>query len=272
MIERRRPTEIEIRRRSSRAMLLIAVLGLVPWILICVHTCSNPARAQAPIAPSFANVRTGATPPAADVVSAAAAVVPAVRSAQRVPAQAAMYRRFVEQAVAEVWGVEGSSARLAAQLHQESAWRPRARSHVGAQGMAQFMPATARWIAEQFPDQLGKFDPWDPRQAALAAAIYDDHLYRRVGLVGDGALTTCSRWAFTLRAYNGGEKYLRRERLQAVGAGANGNDWLDVERYRARGVSTHKENIGYPRRILLNLEPAYIAAGWPGLPTCEGTA
>jgi len=64
----------------------------------------------------------------------------------RVAPSSALYRHRVEQAVARAWGVEGSSARLAAQLHQESGFRANARSGVGAQGIAQFMPATSRWI------------------------------------------------------------------------------------------------------------------------------
>ncbi|WZB64465.1 lytic transglycosylase domain-containing protein [Achromobacter xylosoxidans] len=40
---------------------------------------------------------------------------------------------------------------FAAQIHQESAWRPGAVSAVGAQGMAQFMPATSSWIAGLSP-------------------------------------------------------------------------------------------------------------------------
>jgi len=62
-----------------------------------------------------------------------------------IPDASALYRHRVEQVAADVWGVDASPARLAAQLHQESAWRPRAQSPgVGAQGLAQFMPATAR--------------------------------------------------------------------------------------------------------------------------------
>lgn len=203
----------------------------------------------------------------------AASVPPAAAPVTvRVPEQAAMYRRFVEQAANEVWGVEASPARLAAQLHQESAWKLRARSPVGAQGLAQFMPATAKWIAGVFPDQLGAFDPWDPRQAALAAAIYDNFLLQRVRPLGAGALTPCSQWAFALRAYNGGEKYLLRERALADKAGASANDWVHVARFRARSPAAWRENIGYPRRILLVLEPAYLAAGWAGVSTCPVSA
>ncbi len=185
-----------------------------------------------------------------------------------IPEASALYRHRVEQVAADVWGVNASPARLAAQLHQESAWRIRAKSPVGAQGMAQFMPGTAKWIAEQFPAELGAFDPWDPMQAIKAAAIYDKWLLDRVQPIGHTRLTECTRWNFALRGYNGGEQWLLRERGLTVAGRANANDWRDVERFRARGSEPHKENVGYPRRILLVLEPAYIAAGWPGTAVC----
>lgn len=185
-----------------------------------------------------------------------------------IPAASALYRHRVEQAAARAWGVEASPARLAAQLHQESAWRPDARSHVGASGIAQFMPATARWMAEQFPAELAGFDPWNPQQAILAAALYDKWLLDRVQPIGHAPLSDCTRWNFALRGYNGGETWLLRERGLTVAGRGNANDWRSVERFRARGEAAHRENVGYPRRILITLEPAYIAAGWPGKAVC----
>lgn len=182
----------------------------------------------------------------------------------RVPDSAALYRHYVEQAASEVWGVEASPARLAAQIHQESSWDPGARSDVGAQGLAQFMPATARWIAQQFPDRLGDFDPWDPRQAALAAAVYDQWLVQR-----NPGRTACDCWSFGLSAYNGGESRLHAEQALAHKAGRDSLTWFgSVDRYRARSPSAWKQNRGYVWRILKVLEPAYIAAGWSGTAVC----
>lgn len=197
--------------------------------------------------------------------------MPNASAAERVviPEASALYRHRVEQAVADVWGVNASPARLAAQLHQESAWKLKARSPVGAQGIAQFMPATATWIATVYPNQLGQFDPWDPTQAIKAAALYDKWLLDRIQPIGWSKLSECSQWNFALRGYNGGEGWLLRERGLTVAGKANANDWRDVERFRARGTAAHKENVGYPRRILLTLEPAYIAAGWPGKAACS---
>ena len=206
---------------------------------------------------------------AALLVLALAASPAQAQSRVVIPEASALYRHRVEQAVADVWGVNASPARLAAQLHQESGWRPKAVSPVGAQGVAQFMPATAKWIAELFPDKLGQFDPWDAQQAILAAAIYDKWLLDRVQPLGWTRMSECTRWNFALRGYNGGEQWLLRDRGLAVANKADPNDWRSVERFRTRSVSNHQQNIDYPRRILLVLEPAYIAAGWPGTAVCS---
>lgn len=188
---------------------------------------------------------------------------PAARSVA-VPEASAMYRRWIEQAVAEEWGVDGSPARLAAQLHQESSWNPNARSPVGAEGLAQFMPSTARWMAEAFPDRLGSFDPWDPQQAALAAAVYDVWLAQRNPGAGQ-----CSTWSFALSAYNGGEGNLRREQALAVKAGRDRRRWAgNVADMRSRSTAAWRENRAYVQRILTVLEPAYIDAGWAGQAVC----
>lgn len=76
------------------------------------------------------------------------------------------------------WGLDAPVAVFAAQVHQESAWRPDAVSHVGAQGLlAQFMPATSRWIATQAPE-LAAPRPYNPAWA-LRALVYDRWLYQR---------------------------------------------------------------------------------------------
>lgn len=201
------------------------------------------------------------------VCNPAAAASPAPSTTRVAPASA-LYRHRVEQASARAWGVDGNAARLAAQLHQESAFRPSAKSGAGAIGIAQFMPATAKWIGTVYPRELGNFDPWNAQQAILAAALYDRWLYDRVAPIGGGTVDQCSRWVFALRGYNGGEGWMLRERRKALAAGDNANDWLAVEPHRVRAGWAHKENTAYPRRILLTLEPAYLAAGWQGVPTC----
>ncbi len=101
-------------------------------------------------------------------------------------------------------------ALLAAQLYAESGFNPFAQSPAGAQGIAQFMPGTAR--------VLGLVDPFDPERAIDAQA----HLMSDLLQQFDGKL------ALALAAYN-------------AGAGA-------VHRYG--GVPPFPETRGYVARIL----------------------
>ncbi|MEV8534742.1 NlpC/P60 family protein [Streptomyces sp. NPDC051211] len=70
-------------------------------------------------------------------------------------------------------------ALLAAQLYQESAWKPTAVSHADARGIAQFIPETwARYGVDGDGD--GDRDIWDPNDAIPSAATYDCALSKDV--------------------------------------------------------------------------------------------
>ncbi len=93
-------------------------------------------------------------------------------------------------AAAQRWNV--SAALLAAQLYAESGFNPSAVSPAGAQGIAQFMPGTAR--------SLGLTDPFDATKAIDAQAHLMRDLLRRFGSVplalaaynaGPGAVSAC---------------------------------------------------------------------------------
>jgi soluble lytic murein transglycosylase-like protein len=85
-----------------------------------------------------------------------------------------------------------SAVLLAAQLYAESGFNPFAVSPAGAQGIAQFMPGTARG--------MGLDDPFDATTAIDAQAHLMRDLLRRFGTVplalaaynaGPGAVATC---------------------------------------------------------------------------------
>ena len=191
------------------------------------------------------------------------AVSPAHAQTVQVPDVDARLRLLVEQASSDEWGVGASPARLAAQLHQESSWNPSARSSVGAEGLAQIMPSTGKWLAQQFP-QLGAYDPWDAAWSARAAAVYDHWLLQRNP--GAGA---CSSWAFAFSAYNGGEKLLHKEQAIAAQHGKDAQRWFsNTEDYNARSKASWQQNRAYVRHILIVLEPSYIKAGWSGTAVC----
>ena len=67
--------------------------------------------------------------------------------AQRYP----LPHRDAMSAAAKQWGLD--EAMMYAIIRQESRFMPEARSRVGATGLMQLMPATARWVARQIPIQ-----------------------------------------------------------------------------------------------------------------------
>jgi hypothetical protein len=108
-------------------------------------------------------------------------------------------------------------ALLAALLQSESGFDPRAVSPVGAQGIAQFMPATARG--------MGLADPFDPRQAIPAAArLLAGHL-RAFGSV-PLALAAYNAGSGAVRRYGGVPPYAETQayvvRIMALAGGALG--------------------------------------------------
>lgn len=131
---------------------------------------------------------------------------------------------------------------LAAQLYSESGFNPNAVSPVGAQGIAQFMPAT--WAAHGRDENSdGKADPFDIADAIPAAARYDAAIAAQVAAVpGD-------RVSNMLAAYN-------------AGPGA-------VLKYG--GVPPFAETQGYVRRIIdlaseWSVNPGLVGGGVGPIP------
>jgi hypothetical protein len=105
-------------------------------------------------------------------------------------------------------------ALVAAVIEQESRFKPRARSHVGARGLMQLMPRTGRW--------MGARDLYNPEQNVDAGVKYIKYLDKR--FKGDRTKI--------IAAYNGGE----------------GN----VMRYR--GVPPFRETRQYVKKVLKNYD------------------
>lgn len=180
-----------------------------------------------------------------------------VASHAQIPQAALSYQRALVANVRVVWGLNGPVATMAAQVHQESGWNPNAKSAY-AGGLAQFTPATADWISNKYAADLGPNQPYNPAWALRALARYDKYLYDTMPF----AATDCDRWAFTLSAYNGGAGWVNRDRALATQNGADSRRWWsNVELYSKRSVAATKENRGYPRRILLLIQPRYTPWG-----------
>lgn len=193
------------------------------------------------------------------IIALAGACLPAHAVADEIPRTAEQYRRLLVRSAHAGWGLDAPIATLASQVHQESHWNAAARSAVGAQGLAQFMPATADWMADLYPASLGANQPLSPSWALRALVVYDRWLYER-----NQATSDCDRWAFALSGYNGGQGWVNRDRALASAKGADKLAWFDsVERFNAgRSIANFRENRVYPRRILLRWEPLYVSAGW----------
>lgn len=190
-----------------------------------------------------------------------ALAVAAHAETQTIPPAARHYRSELTRCARAEFGLSAPVATLAAQIHQESLWRSDARSPVGAVGLAQFMPSTARWLPLVAP-QTGEPAPLNPGWSLRAVCAYDRWLLARVS--GRG----CERWAFSLAAYNGGLGWVRKDARLAAARGLDPARWWNsVEAVNAgRSRANWEENRGYPRRILLVLEPLYREAGWgPGV-------
>lgn len=179
------------------------------------------------------------------------------------PSTALKYRSDVIRSARVDWGLNAPVADFAAQMHQESGWNPAARSPVGAEGLSQFMPSTADWIAGLMP-HLAAREPYNPGWAIRALVSYDRWLWQRVA-VPDG----CERMAMTLSAYNGGLGWVNRDRRLARMRGLDDARWFGaVETVNAgRSAANWRENRHYPQRILHTLAPRYLS--WGGA-SCVG--
>ena len=94
----------------------------------------------------------------------------AVRSTRAAVEAASLYDEVIDEAAA-THGVRPELVRAVIQV--ESGFNPRARSHKGAMGLMQLMPATAA--------DLGVDNPWDPVQNIRGGVAYLGSLIREFG-------------------------------------------------------------------------------------------
>lgn len=198
----------------------------------------------------------------------AAAILLAATATAQVPERCRVYQRQITTEAHTVFGLSAPVATLAAQIHQESGCRATAISPVGAQGLAQFMPSTAKDMARLYPTQLGPADPTNPAWAIKAQARYMRDLTRSTQ-----GRTECDTWAFGLAAYNGGLGWVRRDQAACRGVAISDDrcgpcdpaQWFGhvaMTPDPRRAPANIRENRGYPKRILFDLSPRYVTAGY----------
>ncbi len=177
-----------------------------------------------------------------------------------IPRAAVRYRSDLVRLARAEWGLNAPIAAFAAQVHQESAWNPQAVSRVGARGLGQFMPATATWWCELNKLSPADCQPHNPTWALRSLVGYDKYLFDRTPT----RYSDYDRMWVALRGYNGGLGHWQAE-ARATGAREPSREQVDAACGKARRAQLHcKENLGYPRRILRELQPRYAAWG-PGL-------
>lgn len=178
------------------------------------------------------------------------------------------YRAQITRSAFETFGPGAPVADLVAQLHQESGCRADARSRVGAQGIGQFMPATAQDMAARHA-ACAPANPLSAEWGIRCSHRYMRELLRQFA----SARTESDQWAFAMSSYNGGAGWARRDQRACMGSDWRTFPcepcdelawWDNVERTpdARRAKWAVKENRGYPRRIMCAIAPRYEAEGW----------
>lgn len=246
--------------------ILLYLLGVISGVAVALAVFATAARL-----PTVAGARPTEWRLMAGLCAAVAAlvlIVPGNKAhAQPGPPQAAApYRALLVRSAHTAWGLDAPVAMLAAQVHAESAWRPEAVSRAGAQGLAQFMPATAAWWCASEGIPAAACLPHNPAWALRAQAGYMRWLLDRTP---EGYTAHDRAWV-ALRAYNGGLGHWQAE-ARATGAREPTRTAVDAACGHARRHRSHcPENLGYPRKIL-QLQARYL--GWgPGVEPPGGNA
>jgi membrane-bound lytic murein transglycosylase F len=139
---------------------------------------------------------------------------------------------------------------IAAQMYQESHFKPKARSHAGAYGLMQLTRRTA--------DSFGVADIFDPEQNIFAGVNHLKNLFNYFDIGNDA-----DRLKISLAAYNVGQGHLRDAQKLAVQLRLDPERWDSIEKtlpllqYRryyqnaTYGYCRGAEPVNYVRQILL---------------------
>ena len=168
------------------------------------------------------------------------------------PAAAEIYRTHIIREAQFRFGIPAPAPIIAGQITQESAWNPKAKSRVGAEGLMQFMPATSKWAATA--GAFGTVDPFNPLWSIRAGIWYDRWLYERIRTYE----TECDRWLFTLQSYNGGLGWTYKRQKKSARPGS-----YETAGYVNPGIhaANQHEAESYGPRIAYRHQPLFAAWG-----------
>ena len=167
------------------------------------------------------------------------------------PRAAEKWRRELTRQARLAFGLDAPIATLAGQIEQESGWREDARSPVGAQGIAQFMPGTAADLARKLS---GPAEPLNATWALRAHSTYMKELASAIRY-----RTECDTFGAALSSYNGGLGWHNRRRALAL----DPDDFWWSVRLVNPGITAanQRENEEYPMRVVYERQPKYSTWG-----------
>jgi soluble lytic murein transglycosylase-like protein len=173
--------------------------------------------------------------------------------AQAIPQAALKHRAQLTREAKQVFGILAPIPMMAAQIEQESSWRENVTAWDHGRGLAQFMDATATWIADTYPN-LGRPDPYNPAWALRALVRLNAHNFARV----QGS-NQCEKWGAALKAYNAGLGWSQRAQRLST----NPQQWFGLTEYINAGQSAQNFEYSrmYPRWVLFKRQPKYLQWG-----------
>lgn len=184
------------------------------------------------------------------VAIAALALLPVrdggIACAKVLPHGFALHRCDYETEIARA-NAESLKLTAASQIHQESAWREKAVSPVGASGLMQLMPATRDWLFPKFPECRDE-SVFHPPCNLRAGIWFDLWAARR----NRDAASRRDQLGFMLASYNAGPGWIDRERkLCEQERDCDSRRWFGhVETRCLRRASACAETRHYARKIL----------------------
>ena len=165
------------------------------------------------------------------------------------------YESIYRDAVMELWNfdelISGQNVRfwLMSQIVQESRSNPQTKSPVGAIGLAQFMPTTAKEaggeLKELYPQKFKDgFNPLNAEQSIYAQVWYMNKLFTN----WHSKRTPVDRFMLACASYNAGLGNILKAQRKMGGA----INWMDIRRglERVTGKQNSKETKNYVKRII----------------------